>query len=222
MRKGGKERACFSFSMEASRADGSSTHLSPLGFTNVVLAGRVIIIDMEGCHVWGRHTDDARTECEDRARILETEFAIFAPRKLIDESEMVDFEQYLFGNLSTQGAQINSHRAGAFAKKKKLFLFHYFCILSSFGWIFTIFALLSQSGWNDICWFKISGHSDWIQSVSTSYTIFKENPWKKWLHFGLGYKFQENPFNLIPNSYFVQQMFKKKTFLHFVCFYWHW
>ena len=31
--------------------------------------------DMEGCHACGR-TDDGRTECEDRARILETELAI--------------------------------------------------------------------------------------------------------------------------------------------------
>ena len=31
--------------------------------------------DMEGCHACAR--TDARTECEDRARILETEFAIF-------------------------------------------------------------------------------------------------------------------------------------------------
>ena len=31
--------------------------------------------DMEGCYACA-HTDNARTECEDRARILETEFAI--------------------------------------------------------------------------------------------------------------------------------------------------
>ena len=34
--------------------------------------------DMEGCHACGRTTHDTRrTECEDSARILETEFAIF-------------------------------------------------------------------------------------------------------------------------------------------------
>ena len=32
-------------------------------------------IDKEGCHACPR-TDGQRTECEDRARILETEFAI--------------------------------------------------------------------------------------------------------------------------------------------------
>ena len=32
--------------------------------------------DMEGCHACARTTDGQRTECEDRARILETEFAI--------------------------------------------------------------------------------------------------------------------------------------------------
>ena len=33
--------------------------------------------DMEGCHACPR--TDGRTECEDRARILETEFAIWSP-----------------------------------------------------------------------------------------------------------------------------------------------
>ena len=34
--------------------------------------------DMEGCHACARRTDNGqRTECEDRARILETEFAIW-------------------------------------------------------------------------------------------------------------------------------------------------
>ena len=35
--------------------------------------------DKKGCHARGRRTD-GHTECEDRARILETEFAIWGVR----------------------------------------------------------------------------------------------------------------------------------------------
>ena len=42
--------------------------------------------DMEGCHACARTTDNGQrtTECEDRARILETEFAITQELKLLE------------------------------------------------------------------------------------------------------------------------------------------